>query len=250
MSGHKVYVVWEGVKPGIYHSWSECEKQVNGYPGALYKSYNQLSDAEAAYASTRDKNEVKPKHKKRSSSNFVRQKQAVKTDIQIYTDGACHPNPGPAGTGLAVYHNGQLTELKYGCYHQVGTNNIAELDGLHEALKLAKSYINNGKTVTIYSDSVYAIKCITQWAISWKKNGWVKRDKSEIKNLQLIQSIYSLYLDISSNVFIRHVKGHAGIEGNELADRMSVLARRQKQHGLVPYTKTKDIQTILDITKG
>ncbi|MFA0725191.1 ribonuclease HI, partial [Vibrio sp. 10N.222.49.E5] len=43
-------------------------------------------------------------------------------DIKIFTDGACEPNPGEAGTGLAVYLNNELTELWYGLYQATGTN--------------------------------------------------------------------------------------------------------------------------------
>lgn len=34
----KYYVVWKGVSPGVYHSWTDCQLQIKGYEGALYKS--------------------------------------------------------------------------------------------------------------------------------------------------------------------------------------------------------------------
>ncbi len=46
----KYYVVWEGHKPGVYNSWSECQQQINGFAGALFKSFGSLSDAKAAFA--------------------------------------------------------------------------------------------------------------------------------------------------------------------------------------------------------
>ncbi|MBR6849825.1 MAG: RNase H1/viroplasmin domain-containing protein, partial [Lachnospiraceae bacterium] len=42
----KYYAVKVGLAPGIYQSWAECEAQVKGYPGALFKSF--ASEAEAA----------------------------------------------------------------------------------------------------------------------------------------------------------------------------------------------------------
>ncbi len=33
----KFYVVWSGHEPGVYKTWKECKKQVDGYTGARYK---------------------------------------------------------------------------------------------------------------------------------------------------------------------------------------------------------------------
>ena len=46
----KFYVVWNGVHPGIYQSWNECKQQIAGYPGAKYKAFQSLAEAEEAYA--------------------------------------------------------------------------------------------------------------------------------------------------------------------------------------------------------
>ena len=42
----KFYAVKKGKKPGIYKSWDECKAQVDGYSGAVYKSFKILSEAE------------------------------------------------------------------------------------------------------------------------------------------------------------------------------------------------------------
>ena len=41
----KYYAVKEGRTPGVYTTWSECEAQVKGYPGADYKKFNNEEDA-------------------------------------------------------------------------------------------------------------------------------------------------------------------------------------------------------------
>ena len=45
----KFYVVWIGVKPGIYESWNECKAQISGYQSAKYKSFKTRQEAERAY---------------------------------------------------------------------------------------------------------------------------------------------------------------------------------------------------------
>ena len=48
----KYYVVWKGVSPGVYHSWTDCQLQIKGYEGALYKSFDTRDEAEQAFASS------------------------------------------------------------------------------------------------------------------------------------------------------------------------------------------------------
>lgn len=42
----KIYAVRQGVVPGIYTTWADCEKQVKGYKGAEYKSFKDPKEAE------------------------------------------------------------------------------------------------------------------------------------------------------------------------------------------------------------
>jgi len=169
--------------------------------------------------------------------------------VAIYCDGACDPNPGKAGTGIAVYKNSELNQLWYGLYNPTGTNNTAELLGLHHSLLLAKDEIENGQSVTIYCDSKYSIDCVTLWAIGWETRGWKKKG-GEIKNLDIIKPAHALYKDIADSVQVKHVKGHAGVEGNELADRMSVIAIKQQEADLCQYTESLSISEILSMARG
>ena len=139
--------------------------------------------------------------------------------IKIYCDGACKGNPGMAGSGLSIYNGSSLPTLPYGEYNERGTNNTAELNALYKALLLASKEQN----VIIYSDSKYSIDCITKWAYNWKKKGWTKQG-GEIKNLEIIKLAHNLYEDIKENIRVEYVKAHTGIEGNELADRMAMVA--------------------------
>ena len=158
------------------------------------------------------------------------------TNISIYSDGACSGNPGKAGSGVALYKNGAKPTLYYGNYVENGTNNIAELNALYKALLLASEQ-NTDEKVIILSDSKYSIDCISTWAYGWKAKGWTKKS-GEIKNLELIKNAHNLYEQIKNKIIIKHVKGHSGIEGNELADRMALHAIKAKIDGFEVYEYT------------
>jgi ribonuclease HI len=154
--------------------------------------------------------------------------------IEIYCDGACSGNPGEAGSGLAIYSKEKIS-LMYGGYEEIATNNIAELKALYVALKIASKY----KSATIKIDSKYSMDSVTKWAYNWKKNGWKKKG-GEIKNLEIIQLSHQLYNDNIDKITIEYVKGHSGVEGNELADKMARLAIEDKQtkfkiYDTIPY---------------
>ena len=169
----------------------------------------------------------------------IKQKEVKNTNTQnsggltIYSDGACSGNPGEAGSGIAVYSSNSKPILYHGAYVKNGTNNIAELNALYKALLLCE--LNPDYPNTIYSDSKYSIDCICTWAYGWKSKGWTKKG-GEIKNLELIKEAHLLYEKIKNNLTIKHVKGHAGIEGNELADRMAVHTIKAKNKSYEIYS--------------
>jgi len=171
------------------------------------------------------------------------------SDVDIICDGACDPNPGKAGTGIAIYQNRILRQLWFGLYNPSGTNNTAELLGLYHSIIFVKAAVASGYSATIHCDSKYAIDCITTWASGWKANDWKKKG-GEIKNLNIIMPAHALYLEIADQIQVRHVKGHAGVEGNELADRMSVRAIERREVVLSPYTETLSIPAILAMARG
>jgi ribonuclease HI len=252
----KFYVVWRGRKPGIYSSWAEAEQQVKGVAGARFKSFASRSEAESALQSGPG-----PSAGRRAGASRARVTAAstapearasahsASHDVDIYCDGACDPNPGPAGTGIAIYRKTELAELWYGLYNPAGTNNSAELQGLCHALAFAGTAVSEGLETAIHCDSRYAIDCVTKWAFGWKARGWTRKTGA-IMNLQVIQAAHERYLELSDRVQVLHVPGHAGIEGNELADRMSVLAIQESQRDLVAYPPPFDIPSVLALDRG
>lgn len=255
----KFYVVWAGRKPGIYTDWESCKRQVDQFPGARYKGFTDRAAAEAAFSgkpspATPPRSAASGTVTKLNGSASARsprtwtaaQIAAMAIEVKIFTDGGCEPNPGMSGSGLALYRDSVLSELWFGLHHPRGTNNTAELNAFHQALLIASNLTREGKSVAIFCDSKYAIQAVTQWAEGWKKKGWTKAG-GEIKNLALIQEMHALHQALKDKVKVMHVNGHTGVEGNELADRMSILARQTRTTGFVRYANALDKSQILAI---
>ncbi len=257
----KYYVVWKGAKTGVFDNWNDVKSHTQGRADAQYMGFPSKAEAELAFQSTYTKALTKRSMSKggstkpKASAAYVKASDAPskakqEADINIYCDGACSPNPGKSGTGMAVYQKQKLIELWYGLYLPMGTNNTAELNGMLAAFKYAQVHIKQGKTVQVLSDSKYSIDCITKWAKGWQAKGWTRGKGEEIKNLEVIKQCFALYKSLKSNLIISHVKGHANIEGNELSDRMAVLARMKCEKALVQYQESIDIKTILAMPSG
>jgi len=256
----KYYVVWAGHETGIFTDWDTCKKQITKFAGAKHKSFKTLEEAQDAFSSgdsvlikTACNLPISPITNK-SSYPTVETFTAVEIaamlmDVKIFTDGGCEPNPGEAGSGVAVYRNNQLEGLWTGLYEPDSTNNRAELNALNQALCMAQVEIRKGSSVAVFCDSKYSIQSITQWAVSWEQKGWKKRN-GEIKNLDLIKAMFRLYQSMKNQIKILHVNGHAGIEGNELADRMSIVAIESKNKNFTLYQAELDVPAILSLRGG
>jgi len=260
----KHYVIWKGLKTGVFDSWPQVKTLIDGRSDAQYMGFDSKEIAEAAFKETYtralmarslqksggNKASSTKSQAPKSTPPKVTNRSVSHSDINIYCDGACSPNPGKAGTGIAVYHGTTPTTLYYGLYDANGTNNSAELLGMLEAFKLALPFIEQNKTVQILSDSKYSIDCITKWAAGWKKKGWTRGKNEAIKNLEVIQECFERYTKIKNNITIAHVKGHANIEGNELADRMAVYARLNSTKDLTVYSEKLNVADILAMASG
>mgnify|MGYP005991391665 FL=1 len=206
----------------------------------ILKNYNMV--LEFNNIKTPNKNTAKKVEETNTSDTKIDEDEE---HIRIYCDGACSGNPGFAGSGLAIYSNERNPVLLHGNFVEMGTNNIAELNALYQALIIAKQ-TSSKNIITIYSDSKYSIDCITTWAYGWKSKGWTKKG-GEIKNLELIKKTHELYERIKDLIEIKHVKGHAGIEGNELADRMAVTAIKEQTTNYEMYSYDK-IEEVLSLS--
>jgi ribonuclease HI len=247
--GKKFYVVWAGRQTGVFTDWDTARSQVDKFAGARFKSFPTRAEAEHAFKAGQPASVSGRAGAKRSAARVPTRADAATFDMQIYCDGACEPNPGNAGSGLAVYRSGSVAQLWYGLYNPSGTNNTAELHALHQALLFAEEAILAGEAVQVLSDSTYSINCITAWAVGWEKKGWRKAG-GEIRNLEIIQAAFSLYNRIKPRIQLTHVSAHVGTEGNELADRMAMLAVESKAEDLCQYAEAIDIPSILRMRTG
>ena len=248
----KFYVVWSGRQTGVFTDWDTTQRAVEKYSGARFKSFSTRAEAEQAFA--RGYTSIPPKTTGKQTIGEPKGKPSVaptshQFDVVIYCDGACEPNPGNAGSGIVVYRAGKLAELWFGLYNPMGTNNTAELNALYHALRMAEAEFKMGNTVEVCSDSAYSINCIRRWAPSWEKKGW-KKPGGEIKNLEIIKACYAIYRRIQKELKLTHVAAHVGTEGNELADRMAMLAVQTKEKKLRRYQETIDIPTLLKMRAG
>jgi len=92
-----------------------------------------------------------------------------------------------------------------------------ELRAIIEALKEAEAKAP-GASVELKTDSQYVKNGITTWIKSWKKNGWRTADKKPVKNQELWEELDAVNARVKP-VF-SWVKGHAGVELNEVCDQM------------------------------
>lgn len=135
--------------------------------------------------------------------------------IEIYTDGACKGNPGPGGWGVLLKAGGTEKELFGG--EVSTTNNRMELMAVIQALSALKRPCE----VTLFLDSQYVLKGITEWLPGWKAKGWRTASKQPVKNVELWQQLDDLVQGSGHRIDWRWVRGHNGDPGNERADALA-----------------------------
>ena len=136
--------------------------------------------------------------------------------VTIYTDGACSGNPGPGGWGSVMMYRGHRRELSGG--EADTTNNRMEMMAVIKALETLKRPCN----ITLYTDSTYVMKGMTQWLEGWKKRNWRTAAKKPVKNVELWQRLETAIAP--HEVKWVWVKGHSGVPENERADELATSA--------------------------
>lgn len=242
----KIYAVKKGRVPGVYRNWDETKKQVDGFSGAEYKSFENITDA-IDYLGWQEKSREETINRKddtlenaiekikRNSKKPVKATKNKKTKMQntqsteyfatTYTDG------GTRNTG--VYKGGHVKKTDKAAWAYLiewnggsesgsggeygATNNKMEQTALINALKKLIELGFNEKHLLFVLDSKYVLNAINQhWLQGWKKRGW-KRSSGPLKNVPEWKELDRLLQSFPDSTF-EWTKGHANNRGNEFVD--------------------------------
>lgn len=205
----KYYAVKVGMTTGIFETWEECKASVDGYPGALYKSFKNLSDAyaymgwEGKQLSLFDMNED-------TSDADIPFSNSVKAIA--YVDGSFNTATNEFGYGVVMFHDGRQIHLSdsFNDEEMASMRNVAgEIYGSMAAMEYAIK--NNVSNLTIYYDYMGISK--------WCTGEWKTNKKGTI--------LYKKYYDQAKkkvNISFEKVKGHSGDKYNDLADSLAKKA--------------------------
>ncbi|KAL4919225.1 ribonuclease H-like domain-containing protein [Aspergillus aurantiobrunneus] len=135
--------------------------------------------------------------------------------MKIFVDGGCRGNGGldPIGAAAAAF------KTKSGKYcgwtrallsFPTPTNQRAELTAIILGLELAlQKFVELDRSprldVTLYSDSKYAIGCVTEWVHEWTSNGWTNANGIEVANRDLIEEAADLDKTVKGHGKLRYV---------------------------------------------
>lgn len=130
--------------------------------------------------------------------------------IVIYTDGSALGNPGPGGWGAVLKYGNHRKTFSGGYYRT--TNNRMELMAIIQGLRQIKK---SGHPIIVYSDSQYLTNAVNKgWVFNWEKKNFKNR-----KNADLWREFLKLYRQY--NITLDWVRGHVGVEENEVCDKLA-----------------------------
>ena len=142
------------------------------------------------------------------------QKKYVK-ELILFTDGSLIRRKNKFGDeelkcGYGIYFpNKELRNISRPFNFGRKTNQRAELFAIYVALLQIKANINY-EHVTIYTDSEYSIKSITEWIVKWEKNNWKTSKGLAVENTDIIIPINNLLKNQRDKIMFLHVKAHTG----------------------------------------
>ena len=200
----KFYAVKKGKIPGIYNSWDDCKKMVDGFPGAVYKSFKTLEEAEAFVGAEGTTGKRSEKAEKPDTG-----KQEQNPAVYAFVDGSYNIATKVYGYGGFLIHNGEKEVLQ-------GSGNDAEMASIRNvsgeilgAMAAVERAIElKLPEVTIYYDYMG----IEMWA----EGAWKRNRQGTIAYYDYMQSAKN-----KIRIKFVKVKGHSGVDGNEEADRLA-----------------------------
>lgn len=213
------YAVAKGRQTGVFETWQEAKKHVEGLFSASFKKFPSREEAEAfvrryqqstVSSSSPDGTDPDPQHP---------------DTLVAFCDGSALQNGRrgcQAGFACVFPHNTSwnvATKLK----EQRATNNRAEYFAALEAMKRANLQNSaQDQVLYIFSDSMLLIRSMTEWVDNWRKKNWCKANGASVMNRDILEKL--LGEQGRRRILWRHVKAHTGRKDwksvwNDAADR-------------------------------
>lgn len=209
----KFYAVKQGRTPGVYQSWEECKAQVDGYSGAVYKSFPTAAEALAFVTGVKQselqQSELPPSESPQLESPQLELRQSGSQGLTAYVDGSYHSGTGEFSYGVVILQEGEeicfqekLSDPDLAAMHNVA----GEIKGAEAAMRYALEH--GYREISIYHD----YEGIARWCTGeWKAN------KS---GTQAYKAYYDSICD-RLQVHFQKVKGHSGDKYNDMADQLA-----------------------------
>ncbi len=204
----KFYAVKRGSLTGIFRTWDECRACVEGYQGAIYKSFSTLEEAGSFMGWVPTAKDVSSQADARSTG-MEQTKEQNRMRVSVYVDGSFHSATQEFSYGMVVLRDGkeETYARKFDDPELSAMHNVAgEIKGAEAAMQYAVD--NNIQRIAIYHDYEGIAKwCTGEWKT--KKEG--------------TKAYKAFYDTISQKVEIQFIKvtGHSGDKYNEMADKLA-----------------------------
>lgn len=195
----KYYAVRAGRQTGLFTSWEDCKAQVQGYSGAVYKSFTSLQEAQQYLWGAAE--EATPQ---------LAVDQLADGEMVAYVDGSFHLAKRMFAFGAVIFYNGQQYEFAGSDDdgQLVEMRNVAgEIRGAERAMAFALE--QGAQVLHIYHDY--------EGIARWCTGAW----QAKKPGTQRYRQFYQQALQKGLTIYFHKVKGHSGDAYNELADRLA-----------------------------
>lgn len=220
----KYYAVQRGRSTGVFFSWAECQKQVTGFPGAVFKSFPTIEEAEAfakgdSVASSKGMEDIlskQPFEDKKAEASTVQALLQIEPDALVaYVDGSYHNGTGEFSYGMVLLHGPEAqTELTF--YQKFTDTDLAtmrnvagEIKGAEAAMRYAVEH-GFGKLYIFHDYEGIAKWCQGVW-------------KTNKEGTKAYKAYFDSIRDKLEVVFVK-VAAHTGDNYNEMADQLAKQA--------------------------